>query len=45
MGLQNMSKREDEDTFEALGRRGRKGTEQRRIDRIIGCLDVPHVEG
>lgn len=36
---------EKEDIFEALGKKSRKTTEQRRIGCIIDCLDVPHVKG
>ncbi len=36
---------EKEDIFEALGKKSRMMTEQRGIDLIIYCLDVPHVEG
>lgn len=36
---------EKEDVFEALSKKSRKTTEQRGIDRIIDCLDVPNVEG
>lgn len=36
---------EEEDVFEAFGKKSRKTIEQRRIDHIIDCLDVLHVEG
>lgn len=49
MGWQNIlikgGRGGEEDVFEAFGKKSKKTIEQRRIDHIIDCLDVLHVEG